>query len=277
MPLSLKRTVALTPPTVPTPTQRQGSGPSIPVRLFIVAADDAGLEGAVWERAAATSRPVEALQPDGAPTTLAHALHRAAPALFPEPPPTTAPAAAAAAAGRGGSEGGAAASEAPARGGAGGAAAAARGAAERADVGDLGPLGSQEGTAAGEEAAGDGQQQPGPAEEEAAGTSGGAAVASTAAADGDGSAEEAARPQGSGGSSTTTQAAAALQAALTAAKRGPHPGAAAVEAWAKRQASKCRVVAAGVELQLHAPLAWLHAQLHAADLFLYLCVHMKQQ
>ncbi|KAI8465925.1 MAG: hypothetical protein J3K34DRAFT_524984 [Monoraphidium minutum] len=98
----------------PAPAVVKGGGPSIPVRVFIVSAEDAAQGGAFWERAYSSSRPVEALQPDGLPTTVAHAIYKVVPHLFSEPPPAPAAELAAAPAAGGAEAAAAAAPEEPA-------------------------------------------------------------------------------------------------------------------------------------------------------------------
>lgn len=86
------------------------------------------------------------------------------------------------------------------------------------------------------------------------------------------------QPRGTDGdeaSSSLAAAGAATGAAATAAMmQGGGAPAGEAAAQLEQAAADGRVLVAGVTPSLDTPLAWLHAQLHAPDYFLYIVVHL---
>ena len=108
--------------------------------------------------------------------------------------------------------------------------------------------------------------------EPGAGTGAEGLVAPTAAEEAAGAAEaepgqDAPDQQSSGAQAAAEEADGAVQAAAEP------DGTAAAASWLEAAAAERRLLVGGVTPPLDAPLAWLHAHLHAADYFLYIVVH----
>lgn len=217
----------------------------------------AGDNASFWQQVFSTSRPVEVLQPDGSPTLLAHLVHLAMPAAFPAP---VHPAAAAAPQQQQQQEGGRQQHDVPAEAPA-AAAEPQREAGVQLEPGD--PLGvaAAAGTAAADDAAGaaeaaeaaGGQAEPPPPA--AAADEGGDTAPPAAGAPAEAAAE------GPGGSRDPQ----AVQGAAAAAV----PAATLPDGWPAAVVLVC-----GIQPDWCTPLGWLHANLRAADAFLYVVVHL---
>ncbi len=187
---------------------------------------------AVWGSTQSTSRPVDALQPDGSPTLLLHLLHAIAPVLFPAsslPRPS-------------------AVAAAPAD--------AAVEAAPAADSDAATPTSSQD--------TDPNQGQP-------AGTYNKADASPSGQGDG---------PVSDPLGAVVGNRPALPQPAATRSSSNAEPASDEAESAAGTASRPCdnhssphTVIVAGVQPSLDTPVAWLHAQLHAPDYFLYVVVH----
>ncbi|KAF6263705.1 autophagy protein Apg5-domain-containing protein [Scenedesmus sp. NREL 46B-D3] len=269
------------------PTARQPAATAtVPVRLFIRQHTAGSSEdlAAVWEQVFSSSRPVEALQPDGSPTLLAHLVHAVLPRQFPAPVPPAAGAAGAASQqvcqrqrqqqqqqqqqqqhgeeqplGHAAQGAGAAASEVQQRQQSpGDPLGAAAGAADLdAAVSVTGSDSSKADAAAGEDSSRTAEAKPGRTpEDDARKLVDGAAAAGAPAAAGE------QRPGVESSSVTSSQAPAA---AVVPSHELP-------DGWPASPV----VFVCGVQPDWRTPLAWLHANMKAADCFLYIVVHLVQ-
>uniref|UniRef100_A0A383VVF5 Autophagy protein 5 n=1 Tax=Tetradesmus obliquus TaxID=3088 RepID=A0A383VVF5_TETOB len=250
---------------------------TVPVRLFIrthSAQCSSQDLAAVWEQTYSSSRPVEVLQPDGSPTLLAHLVHAVLPQQFPAPVP---PAAAAAmpqpTAQQQQQQGSEQQLELPVSQATAAVSeqqqqqqdtaeavdplgAASDAAVEPAAGGvDVGSSGSKAPAAASEGNSGSAEAEPG------SNAAGDAAAAATVAADRQTS-------DVAGSSAASREGAAPAAAAAVAATAPSHE---LPDGW---PASDAAVFVCGVQPDWCTPLAWLHANLKAADSFLYIVVHL---